>query len=168
MLARSFWGALLLLALPVAVCAAQSNGPEIGKLSPNLMGHTLDDKLYRLNSDKGTPKVINFFSVTCVACGKEMPELAKLEKKYTGVKFIAVHEHEEKPETVAKFVKSLPGAPSHVVLTSGGVQEIFQYHGFLPHTIVLDSDNVVLMNLSGYTPDNMRRLTQALQELTKH
>lgn len=158
-----FW----LAALPAAVCAAETNGPEIGQPSPNLIGHTLDDNPYRLKNDKGRPKVINFFWVNCKPCRKEMPELAQLEKQYKGVKFIAAHTQAEKPEVVEKFVKSLAGAPSNIVLTSGGLQDTFHYVG-LPHTIVLDGDNVVLMNLSGYTPDNMQRLTKVLQELTKH
>jgi thiol-disulfide isomerase/thioredoxin len=155
----------LAVTLPVPVLAS-GDGPEIGQPSPNLIGRTLGDSSYRLKSDKGSPKVINFFLVTCKPCRQEMPELAKLEKQYTGVKFISVHAQEEKPEVVAKFVKSLSGAPSNIVLTSGGLQDTFHYIG-LPHTMVLDSDNVVLMNLSGYTPANMQALNKALQQFTK-
>lgn len=153
-------------ALPVAVCAAQESGPEIGQPSPNFIGRTLDDKLYRLKNDTGSPKVVNFFWVNCKPCRQEMPELAQLEKHYTGVKFISVHTQDEKPENVVKFVKALQGAPSNIVLTTGGIQETFQYLG-LPHTILLDSNNVVLMNFTGYTPDNMQRLNKALQQLAK-
>lgn len=167
MLLRRFLGAILLvLSLPVAVDAATDSGPESGQPVPNLIGRTLDDKLYRLKSDRGSTKVINFFWVGCKPCRQEMPELAKLEQQYAGVKFISVHTQDEKPEAVVKFVKSLAGAPSSIVLTSGGVQETFQYRG-LPHTILLDSNNVVLMNLSGYTPENMQRLVNALQQLSK-
>ncbi len=166
MLARSFLGAIL-LALPFGICAAEGGGPEIGQPSPNIMGRTLDDHAYRLKADTGRQKVINFFSVTCVPCQQEMPELAKLEKQYQGVKFISVHTEEVKAETIVKFIQSLPAAPSNIVLTSGGLQETVQYLG-LPHTIVLDSDNVVLMNLVGYTPDNMRRLSKKLREMTQH
>ena len=161
---RKFIWAALLLASPAAMSA--TIGPEVGQPAPNLVGHTLDDQIYRLKSDKGSPKVINFFWVSCKPCRQEMPELAKLEKQYAGVKFISVHTQPDNPENVAKFVKSLSGAPSNIVLTSGGLQDTFHYLG-LPHTIVLDSDNVVLMNLVGYTPDNMRRLGKVLHELTK-
>lgn len=161
---KKFIWAALLLASPAAMSA--TIGPEVGQPAPNLVGHTLDDQIYRLKSDKGSPKVINFFWVSCKPCRQEMPELAKLEKQYAGVKFISVHTQPDNPENVAKFVKSLSGAPSNIVLTSGGLQDTFHYLG-LPHTIVLDSDNVVLMNLVGYTPDNMRRLGKILHELTK-
>lgn len=169
---RFFWVGLLALALPLPACAETGSGPGIGQPSPNLIGRTLDGKAYRLKNDKGSAKIVNFFWVGCKPCREEMPELAQLEKKYPGIKFISVHTQpantpDEKPESVAKFVKSLPGAPSNIVLAGEGIQEVFQYLG-LPHTIMLDSDNVVLDNFTGYTPDNMQRMNKALQELTKH
>ena len=157
--------ALLSCMLPAGVFAAETNGPVVGQVAPNLIGRTLDGKSYRLKSDKGSPKVINFFWVLCKPCREEMPELAQLEKQYTGFKFIAVHTQDEKTETVEKFIQSLSGAPSNIVLTSGRIQETFKFLG-LPHTVVLDSDNVVLLNLSGYTPDNMQSLAEALQKLS--
>ncbi|KAF0201914.1 MAG: alkyl hydroperoxide reductase/thiol specific antioxidant/Mal [Gallionellaceae bacterium] len=163
---KGFIGVMLLV-LSFGAGAKEGAGPEVGQPSPNIMGRTLDDNSYRLKSDKGQAKVINFFSVTCVPCRKEMPELASLEKQYKEVKFISVHTEEVKAEVVAEFVKKLPGAPSNIVLTSGGLKEAFHFLG-LPHTIVLDSDNIVLMNLVGYTPDNMQRLRKKLQLLTKH
>ena len=150
---------------PFAISAETGGGPAVGQPSPSILGRTLDDKYYRLKHDTGKPKVINFFWVNCIPCKKEMPELAILEKQYKGVKFISVHTEEEKTETVVKFLKALPGAPSNIVMTSGGVKEAFKYYG-LPHTIVLDADNVVLMNLSGYTPENMNRLSGALQQMS--
>lgn len=160
-------GALLVvLALPVCANATEGNGPEIGQPSPNIIGRTIADQPYRLKVDKGTPKVINFFWVSCKPCKEEMPELAQLEKKYPTVKFISVHTQKESPENVEAFIKALPGAPSNIVLTSGGMQEAFKYHG-LPHTIVLDGNNTVLMNLVGYTPENMQRLNEALQQMAK-
>jgi thiol-disulfide isomerase/thioredoxin len=167
MLLRNLLACAILLAAVPTFASEEGHGPEIGQPSPNLIGRTLDDKSYRLKNDKGSPKVINFFWIGCKPCRQEMPELAQLEKQYTGVKFIAVHTQAEKPEVVEKFVQSLSGAPSNIVLTSGGLQDSFHFFG-LPHTIVLDSNNVVLMNLSGYTPNNMQRLTTMLQELTKH
>lgn len=155
---------LLALLLPVKIYAAEGMGPEIGVLSPNIIGRTLDDQPYRLKADTGKPKVINFFWVSCIPCKEEMPELAQLEKLHPKFKFISVHTKKEPPETVSDFIKSLPGAPSNIVLTSSGMQEAFNYAG-LPHTVVLDANNIVLMNLIGYTPDNIKRLTELLQQM---
>jgi thiol-disulfide isomerase/thioredoxin len=146
--------------------AAEPSGPEVGQVSPNFIGRTFSDLPYRLKNDKGSPKVLNFFWVNCKPCREEMPELALLEKEYPKVKFISVHTQKETPENVQKFINELPGAPSNIVLTSGSVKDEFKYRG-LPHTIVLDSENVVLLNLSGYTPDNMMQLKELLQSIGK-
>ena len=167
MLSINFWvKALFVLVLPLSAYAAEKTGPKIGQVSPNIVGRTLDERWYRLEKDLGTPKVINFFWVGCVPCRKEMPELAVLEKHYPKVKFMAVHTERETPENVINFIKSINGAPSNIVLTLGGMQEYFQYLG-LPHTILLDKNNVVLMNLSGYTAENMQKLNTALKQLEK-
>jgi thiol-disulfide isomerase/thioredoxin len=166
MLAKSLLGALLIISLSFAAQAEEGTGPQVGKPVPNLIGHTLDDQPYLLKNDKGRPKVVNFFSVTCKPCRAEMPELAKLERRFKGIKFISIHAEDENPAIVAKFVKSLDNAPSNIVVTQGGLREAFNYIG-LPHTMVLDGDNIVVMNLIGYTPENMLALGKQLQKMTK-
>jgi thiol-disulfide isomerase/thioredoxin len=158
--------AVIFFSLSLAAQAEEGTGPQVGKPVPNLIGRTLDDQPYLLKKDKGTPKVINFFAVSCKPCRVEMPELAKYERRFQGVKFISVHALDENPAIVAKFVKSLADAPSNIVLTEGGLQETFNYLG-LPHTIVLDSNNIVVMNLVGYTQDNMLDLASQLEKMVK-
>ena len=95
-----------------------------------------------------------------------MPELAIMEKVYSKVKFISVHTKEEPVQLVEQFIKSLAGAPSTIVLTTGSLKESFEYAG-LPHTIVLDQNNIVLANFVGYTPENMQQLKKLLDSLNK-
>lgn len=142
------------------------NGSTIGEESPNLMGRTLDDRIYRLSGDTGKPKVISFFWTQCAHCKLELPALAKMEKKYPKVKFIAVHTKEESPEMVKTFLHSLSDSPNMVILTTGSMQEKFLYKG-LPHTILLDENNVVLANFSGYTPQNMKQLESLIGNLSR-
>ena len=163
---------VLLIAASASVFAAKDGtGPEIGKLVPLLNGTTSDGEPYRLKSDTGRTKVINFFWVECHACRDEMPELAKLEKKFKDVKFISVHttlyEHAEEPESVGKFVKSLKGAPSNIVLTTSTALGNDFNISVLPHTMILDENNMVLMNIVGYNKNNMQKLSKALQKITK-
>ncbi len=107
----------------------------------------------------------------CHPCREELPELALLEKQFKEVKFISVHtslyKHAEEPETVAKYIKSLKGAPSHIVLTtSKELGSDFNIMG-LPHTMILDENNIVLMNIIGYDKKNIQRLEQELHRITK-
>jgi thiol-disulfide isomerase/thioredoxin len=148
------------------VQAEEGTGPQVGKPVPNLIGRTLGDEPYLLKKDKGSPKVINFFAVSCKPCRVEMPELAKFERRFKGVKFISVHALNENPAIVAKFVKSLSDAPSNIILTEGGLEQPFNFIG-LPHTLVLDSNNIVLMNLVGYTRENMLDLGSQLGKMEK-
>jgi len=166
MLLKSLIGMVLFLSISFSVRADDGNVPAVGKQVPDLIGRTLDDKPYLLKKDKGTPKVISFFSVTCKPCRAELPEMAKFERRFKGTKFVAVHAEDENPAIVAKFIKSLSDAPSNIVLTEGGLEKTFNPQG-LPHTIVLDSNNVVLMNLVGYTQEDMLDLSKQLQKMEK-
>lgn len=156
---------LIFIALLSTPSYAQ-NGPAIGTEAPKLIARTLDDKLYLLSHDKDSPKVMNFFWVECVPCKKEMPELAKLEKAYPKVKFISVHASSESADIVAQFIHSLSAAPSNIVVTQSAAKEAFNVKG-LPHTIVMDQNNIVQANLVGYTPKNMDSLKKMLEELSK-
>lgn len=149
-----------------AAQADENGGPEIGKSCPNVVGRTLDERVYTLRNDKGAPKVLNFFSVDCKACKDEMPELARLEKRFPGVKFIAAHTEPAELSEVAAFIQKLAGAPSNVVVTAGDLQKTFKYLG-LPHTVLLDANNIVLQNFVGYTPENMVALESALAKFPK-
>ena len=172
MLLKNFILSILLLTATIAVHAVpDGNGPVIGQPVPKLYGRTLDDELYSLKKDTGSTKVVNFFWVECHPCRDEMPELARLEKQYKGVKFISVHttlnEHAVEPETVAKFIKSLKAAPSNIVLTtSSELGNEFNIAG-LPHTMILDKNNIVPMKISGYDKQNMKKLADELQKITK-
>ena len=162
---------LLVVISSVVYAAPKGSGPEIGQTVPKLYGRALNDDLYSLKKDIGRVKVINFFWVECHPCRKELPELAKLEQKYQDIKFISVHtslhKKTEEPETVVKFIQSLKAAPSNIVLTTGkNLGEIFNIIG-LPHTMVLDKDNTVLMNISGYDKKSMKKLLATLQRITK-
>jgi thiol-disulfide isomerase/thioredoxin len=162
---------LLVAAAPAVFADNEGSGPEVGQPAPKLYGRTLDDELYSLKKDTGKAKVINFFWVECHPCREEMPELARLEKEFKDVKFISVHtslkKKAEEIESVAKFVKSLKGAPSHIVVTKNkDLGAEFNIIG-LPHTMLLDKNNIVLMNITGYDKKDLKKLADELQRITK-
>lgn len=157
-------GLVLLLCAPLVM--ADSVGPELGKVSPSLLGRQLNEKVYRLKMDNNRPKVLNFFSVNCVPCREEMPELARLGKLFTGVRFVSVQVDEVPNAAVVKFIKSLPAAPEVVIFGLPSMKEKFNLIMGLPHTVVLDKNNIVVLNLIGYTPENSALLLRKLQQLS--
>ena len=92
-----------------------------------------------------------------------MPELAELEKKHKGVKFVSVHVENEPDEKVAEFVSKLAGAPSTIVLAGRRVQDNYKTLG-LPETHLIDRDGQIAVTLKGYTPTTLGRLTKWLQQ----
>lgn len=139
---------------------------KIGEKSPNLIGRTLDNSLYRLSEDTLKVKVINFFWIGCEPCRREIPELARMEQKYSKVKFISVHARDDTPEAVKKFIASLESTPKTIVLAGSLVRERFLFTG-LPYTLILDQNNHVIANFSGYTPDNMKKIEDILYDLSQ-
>ena len=152
-----------------AFCDQDGSGPEVGKIVPPLDGRTLSGDLYLLRKDVGRPKVINFFWVECHPCSEEMPEMARLEKRFSGVKFISVHTSLNAASVeevkVAEFIKKLKAAPSNIVLsTNRELGSIFNIQA-LPHTMVLDGNNKVLINITGYNADTIKALESTLDGL---
>lgn len=146
-----------------AETAMLRTGPVTGSPVPELTGHTLNGKAYRLQDDTAHLKVVNFFWIECLPCKQEMPELRSMENEFTEVQFISVHTRDEPDWVIAQFVKSLAGSPSTIVIPAIPMREVFNYAG-LPHTIVLDKNNTVLLNLIGFSAENMNSLRRVLNE----
>lgn len=103
----------------------------------------------------------------CIPCKTELPELAELEKRYPQLSFVSVQVEEVSDDTVISFVKGLPAAPKTVVLGSMLLKDLYNLRGF-PHTVLLDKNNKVLLNLVGYNPENKALLLKKLPELSEH
>ena len=140
-----------------------SEGLKIGSQAPNIIGRTLDGKLFRLNKLGPNLKVINFFWYRCVPCEKELPELKSLEKKHPEVKFFAVHTEDIARDKVVEFLNGLGGYPSNIILANKRVKPLFNFDG-VPHTVVLDEKNRVKLVLGGYTEENMKNLRRVINE----
>ena len=67
-------------------------------------------------------------------------------------------------EKIEAFLKKLSGHPSKVLIATDSIKGHFKFMG-LPHTIVLDKNNIVRKNLSGFTEANMKRLEKTLKGL---
>lgn len=141
---------------------AETEGLATGSHAPNFNARLLDDNIFRLKQMGPGIKVLSFFSVTCVPCKKELPELAALEERYPKVKFFLIHIGDEAPEQIQAFLKAVGRHPQQVAFTGVKACEVFNFKG-LPHALVLDDDNKVKLVTSGYTESNMQKLEAALK-----
>ncbi len=134
---------------------------EPGDMAPDIFGKTLGNKFFKLSATNGAPRLINFFSTTCIPCKKEMPELAKFEKQFTKVKFFSIHVTDQKIETIRKFVKSLPAAPGTTVCASPILKKEYDIPG-LPYTVIIDAEGRIRKIVPGYSKKNMKLIKKTL------
>jgi len=160
------------IVLAVFASLVWAEGPAPGSQAPDFRGFTVEDNFYVLSKNTDKPKVINFFWVECKPCREEMPELAKLEKQYPQISFIAVHTipkaaKDVSDEQVLQFVNTLSAHPATVVISGVPLLEKFNIKAF-PYTLVLDANNKVIGGVSGYNPSQgMKKLTDLLNKLPR-
>jgi thiol-disulfide isomerase/thioredoxin len=140
---------------------AADEGLSLGSVAPNIIGRTVDGKIFRLNKLDAKLKVVNFWWVKCIPCKKEMPELAELEKKYPDVEFVSVHTSSNDEKGIQAFLDALSAHPTTIVKSTKKVMEMFKFAS-LPHTVVLDKNNKVVLVLVGFSEKTMEKLNKVL------
>jgi len=113
---------------------------------------------------KGKIIVLNFWSITCGPCIKEIPELNKLVEKLKGenVVFIAPAFYTSYEDIVNYF---LPKHPFNyqIVLVPPDDYSITS----LPTHIIIGQDLKIISKLTGYSQDNIRQLENLINGLLK-
>jgi thiol-disulfide isomerase/thioredoxin len=132
---------------------ADDGVPRVGEPAPNIIASTISQEAFSLSREPEKPKVINFFNRTCDPCVAEMPDLARLEKRYTNVLFYAIHVPWKKDDgddsaAVTKFLAGLKLHPKTILMGGDKLRELYHYKK-LPFTVVLDGENIVQAVIEG-------------------
>ena len=122
---------------------------RIGDDAPDILGRMTNKKLFKLSSYSGQIRLVNFFSVHCKPCKKELPELSLLEKEFPDIVMIAVHIGDQSIEKVNQFLSDLSGSPKRVVCSSMAVKTNYGFLGF-PHTVIIDKHDRIHQIIPGY------------------
>jgi thiol-disulfide isomerase/thioredoxin len=135
---------------------------EIGKLVVPFSFIDINGNLLSSDSLKGKVIVMNFWSVFCHPCIREIPELNALVGKMNGkeIVFIAPAEHTSKKMLVNKFLQNHP-FNYQIVLVN---QDDYNVTSFPTH-IIIDRNLKVINKWVGYSPDNIKQLENAIDGL---
>lgn len=135
--------------------------------APDLQLSDTDGKSYLLNDYRGAIVVVNFWSVWCAPCRREMPALENVWQrlKSRGVVVLAVAIRDE-PETVARFARN-QGLTFPVLLDpEGETPKRWSFSG-IPAGFVLDRQGRIVYRAMGLqawdSPEMIDRLTQLSQ-----
>ncbi len=154
---------LILISPALVMAEGLVEGLEIGSKAPNVMARKLDGKIFRLNKINAKLKVINFWWILCLPCKAEMPELAKLEELHPKVKFVAIHTVKVGKAEIISYLNTLTKAPKNVVMSNKKVLTLYKFQA-LPHTVVLDKDNIVRLVISGYRADTIEQIRKIIEK----
>jgi thiol-disulfide isomerase/thioredoxin len=142
----------------------------VGDVAPQIIGRDISGNLFALTRLDKKPKVINFFWVDCKPCQKELPLLAKKEKEYPQVIFVAVHaeiNHDTDSnyniEDIQAFGAKLKAHPKALVLGSDRLKQQFGIEGF-PASVLLDKNNKVEQILYGFNKKTITILENWLDQ----
>ena len=102
--------------------------------------------------------VMNFTSVTCIPCKKEIPELLTLERKYPNMKLFIIF---AEPDP-SKFASGL-GVKSFFADPLGSLQNRFGIKSY-PTTFVVKSNKSVLVRLDGYNDKTIGKISSLLKD----
>ena len=100
--------------------------------------------------------VLNFTSVTCIPCKKEIPELLRLSEKNTDMKLFIIFAESDP----SKFAASL-GVSKFYADPLGTLQNKYAIKGY-PVTFIVSREKKVLARLDGYNEKNTKRLVALL------
>jgi thiol-disulfide isomerase/thioredoxin len=104
--------------------------------------------------------VLNFTSVDCVPCKKEIPELIELEKKTPQVKLFCIF---NEAGNIAKPVAKSLGLQTSYSDPVENIQKIFGVKSY-PTTVVLGKQVKILATLVGYNEENTKQLRKLLEK----
>ncbi len=117
-----------------------------------------DGGRFQLSKHRGNPVLINFFASWCVACGTEVPVLARISPEYSekGVVFVgvAINDTESKAR---KFIGKYNLGFATGLDKSGQIRKNYQLYG-MPTTLLVDKQGIIkYLHLGGVTEDLIRR-----------
>lgn len=163
---------VLVFALGMAACSGEStadssgNGDATGRgaEAPLFDGEVLSGGVVSLESLRGTPVVVNFWTTTCGPCVREMPALAATARDHEGLTVIGVN-YGEQQDRVQAFIDDFEieiGYP--IVLDKDGA--IGRRYGVavLPMTYFIDADGIVQYRRIGELED--RHIAEGLSRIT--
>jgi thiol-disulfide isomerase/thioredoxin len=142
-----------------------SNGDSelLGNEVPNFKAKTLSGKDFNLKENRGKIILLNFWSLSCAACFKEIPELNKLAKEFRDKGFILVSVMDNKREKVLEQIQSREGNYKlkrrtfnndsvNYVIIPDGKQIMEKYFSELsyPKNFILDRDGKLRQYTNGY------------------
>ncbi len=157
---------LLLFASPAMALFGESKRPDVGDDAPRFTVPLLGGGEFDIGPHIGKNVILlDFWSIYCVACIKEMPHLVDIYDKYKDQDLVAVAVNLDSFGTrrVARFVKGLKFKVTYPIVIDKRRAVAGKYGvSVLPTTIVIGKDGKVRYYHVGYTPGDEAEIEEEI------
>jgi peroxiredoxin len=155
-------GAIAVLLVALAGCERR---PE-ARMAPDFMLADLAGNRFYLSALRDTVVLLNFWSVRCAPCLKEMPLLQKLAETYADkpVRVVGICASADNQEHVASLLKKL--GVDYTVLNDPRREtyKLYEVHAE-PTTVVIDRNGRLRHRTVGYREGYVRRYDESIARL---
>lgn len=145
-----------------------SDETEKKPVIPNLKFKSLDNEKVFLEDfySKG-PILINFWTLSCEPCKKEMKHLTKINEKYSKTGFQVVSINMDSPRTMKKVKQFVKSQNYSFEVLSDPRMELFRKLGgsVMPLVVIVGMDGTIERRHVGYNPGDEVKLEQEIVEL---
>ena len=137
-------------------------------LIPNLTFKNFDNKKVQIDQFyQDVPILINFWTLSCEPCKKEMKHLSRLNTKYSDYGFEVLSVNMDSPRTLKK-VKQFSRAQKYTFeILSDPRMELFRKLGgsVMPLVVIVDKDGSILKKHIGYNPGDELTLEKEIMDI---
>nr|MBF0684897.1 TlpA family protein disulfide reductase [Pseudomonas sp.] len=130
--------------------------------TPDFFSHALPDTSgvsQPLSQWKGKPLLVNFWATWCAPCVKEMPDLDRLSRQFSGISFLGIGI--DSAENIAQFLQKVPVGYTLLEARADGLdmmRDLGNASGGLPFTVIMSPDGKVLRAFAGQIdPEELAR-----------
>jgi peroxiredoxin len=134
----------ILFALSLGQCKSNAPSKQETAAAPDFSLYDIQEKIFKLSSQRGNPVVMFFGTTWCSACRSEMPFYKDLYEKYAGrgLKFLYI-DINESSRRVARFAKDNSFPYLVLVDSDGSVANDYNIIG-VPTLILVDKKGNII------------------------
>ena len=166
---KSYYLLLFVVTLFGATEEVGTNDNEQSKpVIPNVKFKDLDNKKFMLESFYSSgPILMNFWTLSCEPCKKEMKHLSRLNEKYKDSGFQVVSVNMDTPRTIRKVKQFVNSQKYSFKVLSDPRMDLFRKLGgsVMPLVVIVNMDGTIEKRHIGYSPGDEVQLEQEIVEV---
>ena len=166
---KSYYLLLFVVTLFGATEEVGTNDNEQSKpVIPNVKFKDLDNNKFMLESFYSSgPILMNFWTLSCEPCKKEMKHLSRLNEKYKDSGFQVVSVNMDTPRTIRKVKQFVNSQKYSFKVLSDPRMDLFRKLGgsVMPLVVIVNMDGTIEKRHIGYSPGDEVQLEQEIVEV---